>query len=692
MRTPVQPLFVFDGKDKPKWKRDKLSGVGDKELNGDAKRLLKLLGITWHNAPGEAEAECALLQKHGIVDAVLSEDGDTLMFGCTRALSKYSSESKSSPTPTHVNMYDVSSPGLLGKEGMILVAMMSGGDYYPQGVPGCGTKIASAAANAGFGKSLCQLDKSDDRGRQEWRESLMHELRTNESRFFSRKSPALALEMSKGDFPDMDILQYYKHPSVSKSLDGVSEKFAQSKDIYVEDLREFTREKLGWDFRGGAIWFMRQLAPALLVQNMLSNETAYANLAEGVSNRRTHWSADAAPELKVSYIPEKVVRIALHEEVEEPTQVSQASAGDETTEELGEDTSCSQPINRKEYDVTKVESLWILEVLARKTIPRLVSGWEEAEQTKAEARLKKAASKSKPRSTKSSKDASMPRGAIEGFVKYSKANANIKSSTSDKSPDKIPARQAQDVATPSPKERPRFHMPPTSPSPGLSKESSPARLSQSPFSNRNSGLPKVPRSPEKSTPGGTETILLPSSPPATLERTSVFAEDQSFEAVMPSTPYERTVSPRKSVPKMSLRTASQADESPSRQRQLTLDAFTVKAKTPRSIQEPIPGSPYGSEDDEGDLPSVPVLLSQESKPPKSHSKRLGSPKSRDRTPKGTQRRSKKQCSPDLTYTNEDKSRRAGSTQESPSKGKGRFGRVQVTIPPECEVVDLTQDD
>lgn len=42
-------------------------------------KTLDALRVPHHRAPGEAEAECAKLQQEEIVDAVWSEDGDTLM-------------------------------------------------------------------------------------------------------------------------------------------------------------------------------------------------------------------------------------------------------------------------------------------------------------------------------------------------------------------------------------------------------------------------------------------------------------------------------------------------------------------------------------------------------------------------------------------------------------------------------------
>ncbi|KAI9254452.1 PIN domain-like protein [Phascolomyces articulosus] len=52
-----------------------------KEHNDECKKLLKLMGIPYVEAPCEAEAQCAELAKSGLVYAAASEDMDTLTFG-----------------------------------------------------------------------------------------------------------------------------------------------------------------------------------------------------------------------------------------------------------------------------------------------------------------------------------------------------------------------------------------------------------------------------------------------------------------------------------------------------------------------------------------------------------------------------------------------------------------------------------
>ncbi|KAG7113200.1 Flap endonuclease GEN 1 like protein [Verticillium longisporum] len=225
---PVQPVFVFDGPNKPLFKRNKRSGRGDGIASAMAQRLIRLFGFPIHQAPGEAEAECALLQQEGLVDAVLSEDVDTIMFGCSRTFRNWSAEgSRGGKSPTHVTVYDTNEQSLiasgLDRQGMVLVALMSGGDYLPEGVPGCGLKLACEVARAGFGKSLCSLKAADKAGMGEWRANLTHELRTNENKFFRTKHKAIVIP---DNFPDVKVLRFYTHPAVSsqaavKNLIGV---------------------------------------------------------------------------------------------------------------------------------------------------------------------------------------------------------------------------------------------------------------------------------------------------------------------------------------------------------------------------------------------------------------------------------------------------------------------------------------
>jgi holliday junction resolvase YEN1 len=82
LRLNCRLVFVFDGARRPE-KRSRFPRQAPHEHTRLLKGALEHMGIPWHMAPGEAEAECAQLQKQGIVDAVWTEDGGALMFGAT---------------------------------------------------------------------------------------------------------------------------------------------------------------------------------------------------------------------------------------------------------------------------------------------------------------------------------------------------------------------------------------------------------------------------------------------------------------------------------------------------------------------------------------------------------------------------------------------------------------------------------
>ncbi|ETS00279.1 hypothetical protein M419DRAFT_131872 [Trichoderma reesei RUT C-30] len=436
--TPIQPIFVFDGPRKPKFKRNKRSGRGDGFAAAHAKRLIRLFGFVVHDAPGEAEAECALLQRNGIVDAVLSEDVDTIMFGCTRTLRNWSAEGKAGK-PTHVSMYDVEEMNManlgLDREGMVLVALMSGGDYIPEGVPGCGPKVACEAAKAGFGKSLCRLRVSDAEGLRKWKASLTHELQTNESKFFRTRHKALVIPE---DFPNIEALRYYTHPVVSpeSTLEAVRQRLSETREIQLEGLREFARETFNWDFRIGAIKFIRVLSEGLFVHRMHQAAIDGDSLVKKVTGRRTHFSTDGAPELRLAYVPEEIVPIDISNEVEEEIAYARSGLALNSDEEYtAPDNVEDAQGSAKVFDITQPELTWVLEEVARRFAPKSVQAWEEGTQAKTKRKPSKKAS------SKATKADTVPNSTLDNFVRVTKAvkskNKAIGSDTSDTDNDTI---------------------------------------------------------------------------------------------------------------------------------------------------------------------------------------------------------------------------------------------------------------
>ena len=397
----IQPLFVFDGPNRPLVKRGRQTGGGNVSSmpNYMAKNLLDLFGFPYVSAPGEAEAECALLQQEGIVDAVLSDDVDTLMFGSSLTLRNWSSEvSRGNKNPTHVNAYHskaTKDAAGLDRAGIILVALMSGGDYAPDGIPSCGPKIACEAARAGFGEDLCGISRKDRASLNQWRERLVHELHTNESGFFRRKHKNLTIPEN---FPDKTILGYYTHPVVSSvaKLADLKNTIIWDARVKIPELRAFTAEAFEWLGLPGAKKFIRGVAPTLLIQKLwrrsISNEVdsddmklraeQESRLVNSLHGRRSHVVTDGVPEVRVSFLPSEIVGLDLSQEDTEAylgIELDDDSASDlpETVE--GDGDSPTSPSKRKssQFDPDKEQKIWIMETFAKLGAPLIVETWEE---------------------------------------------------------------------------------------------------------------------------------------------------------------------------------------------------------------------------------------------------------------------------------------------------------------------------
>ena len=161
----ISYVVVFDGKFKPRKKRN--TNVQDIEefesylqkvrnapfeeesyfeepassgLVRDLKSIFKNYRIDYIQSPGEAEAECAFLQKFGVVDYVITDDTDVFVFGASRVLRNFSRtrEDIYSPTKTAsssdyyvtpVCISAISEKTGLTNERLVLLATLRGGDY-----------------------------------------------------------------------------------------------------------------------------------------------------------------------------------------------------------------------------------------------------------------------------------------------------------------------------------------------------------------------------------------------------------------------------------------------------------------------------------------------------------------------------------------------------------------------------------
>lgn len=172
LSSGIKPVFVFDGKPpelksaelaKRKQKKqeaevekEKAEEAGDTEMirklnkrttrvtpemNEEAKKLLRLMGVPVIEAPCEAEAQCAILCKSGKVFASGSEDMDTLTCG-TPVLVRHLTYSEARKTPIMEIHLDKVLKGLaLTMEQFIDLCILLGCDYSDK-IKGVGPKRA----------------------------------------------------------------------------------------------------------------------------------------------------------------------------------------------------------------------------------------------------------------------------------------------------------------------------------------------------------------------------------------------------------------------------------------------------------------------------------------------------------------------------------------------------------------------
>lgn len=228
-------VVVFDGTDKPIEKKGGRSIESPREVNY-LKMLCRYVGIPTVEAPGEGEAECSMLQREGFVDYVFSNDSDAFLTGATRVVMYYDGDNGENTNSRRARERTVWSIDLendetvpdMDRAGFILCGLLVGGDYDTQGNKGVGINLAREICrqNTGFGSEFRDFIGLKEGGRespedsldvdngkkQKWLDRLRQELRTNESKYFTTKHPAVQIPDS---FPNPRTVQYYLQPVVN---------------------------------------------------------------------------------------------------------------------------------------------------------------------------------------------------------------------------------------------------------------------------------------------------------------------------------------------------------------------------------------------------------------------------------------------------------------------------------------------
>ena len=397
------------------------------------------------------------------MDAVLSEDADTLMFGSGLTFRSWSPEpSVKTKSPTHVNVYnahETKTRAGLDRQGMILVAMMSGGDYVPEGIPGIGQKTACEAARARFGEDLCCIKKNDKKALGEWKERLIYELRTNTSKFFKQKHKTLEIP---NDFPRTDVLRYYTNPVVSSNekVEQMKRSITWDQEFDIPGLRIFCAEAFDWVCISGAKHFVRNLSRALLVRSLRMRAdmpclddpyevaTQEAKLIKTIHGRRQHMSTDNMNELRVGFRPLDIVPLDLSAEDPDPDIPIQGIEADEEAaavaaediEGLGDEPATPRKKRKAApYNPAELVKDWVFETYVQVGVPLKVQDWQETFRNAKKYETMKIQRKRTETETRTKKGRGVVEaGTLDGFTKVTKSGTRA---SKRKSPAPLSASQ-----------------------------------------------------------------------------------------------------------------------------------------------------------------------------------------------------------------------------------------------------------
>ncbi|KAL7612604.1 hypothetical protein Lser_V15G07736 [Lactuca serriola] len=238
------------------------------EMFTECQELLQMFGLPYIIAPMEAEAQCAYMELENLVDGVVTDDSDVLLFGARSVYKNIFDDRKYVET---YFMKDIETELGLPREKLIRMAMLLGSDYT-EGISGIGIVNAVEVLNAfpeedGLHKFREWIESPDPSilGKVGGKEGSSK--RVKRSNGNAGEASTVDQNVSKPD-DDMDMMKQIfmeKHRNVSKNwhipstfpsdavisayaspqVDKSTEPFSWGKpDLFV--LRKLCFEKFGW--------------------------------------------------------------------------------------------------------------------------------------------------------------------------------------------------------------------------------------------------------------------------------------------------------------------------------------------------------------------------------------------------------------------------------------------------------------
>lgn len=221
------------------------------EMLADSKQLLRLFGLPFIEAPGEAEAQCATLESLGLVSGIITDDSDVFLFGAHEVYRHFFESKKFCE---QYRMQEIITKLGLDRQKLIHLAMLLGSDYT-DGVKGVGIVNATEIINAFPGEDGLQrlrewvysaepdmepsLPSYPDPCTAEQRASIDAEYRLAYFKY-QHRNVKRSWQLSQS-FLNQEVIDAYYHPNVDPS----SEELTWSQPDW-DGIRTFCAERLTW--------------------------------------------------------------------------------------------------------------------------------------------------------------------------------------------------------------------------------------------------------------------------------------------------------------------------------------------------------------------------------------------------------------------------------------------------------------
>jgi len=176
-----------------------------KEYIDDLKHLFSLMGVSYIHAPGEAEAYASELCRMGYVDSVITEDMDTLSYGCPQLLR--SCIDKTIKRPEVVTSFDfqqILSDFKMNHDQFIDMCILCGCDYCPT-IPKIGP-IRAMKLMQKYGSIDVFLETENVQGIEEFKSK--YQVSRELFKIFSGKIDLENLPIHKSEYDSEKIYNY----------------------------------------------------------------------------------------------------------------------------------------------------------------------------------------------------------------------------------------------------------------------------------------------------------------------------------------------------------------------------------------------------------------------------------------------------------------------------------------------------